>query len=440
MKFMENLISGMLPFSLLIFCGVYITVTGRFFQFTKFFDSLKLVIKAFRSKKQTGKGISSFQSACTAISATVGTGNIAGVAGAISLGGAGAIFWMWVSAFLGMAIKFAEVKFAVFYRERQGTEFIGGPMFYIKNGLHKSFGIFGIIFVLAAIPAVFFSGNITQVNAAVLSIGTSAGTRFVFGIVFAFLTALVIGGGAKRIGTVTEKIVPIMSILYILLSLGIIIANFSFLPKAFLMIFEGAFNPKAVTGGVIGSVTTAMMTGASRGVFSNEAGLGTSAMAHSVAVDAKADTQGLFGIFEVFIDSGLICTLTALTILCSSVNIEYGSFASSELVSKALSLFYGFAAKHLLSIMMSFFAFSSVIGWAFYGDICSKFIFGDKGKKLFAILYPPTCIIGALCNAEIPWRLSAVFNGIMLCINLPAIMLLWSKKDKRGKEIDIRKN
>ena len=428
MKFMENLISGMLPFSLLIFCGVYITVTGRFFQFAKFLKSIALSIKAFRCKKECKGEISSFQSACTALSATVGTGNIAGVAGAVSLGGAGAIFWMWIAAILGMAIKFAEVKFAVIHRERKNGKYIGGPMFYIKNGLSKKFSFLAFLFAAALIPATFFSGNLTQVNASVSAVNGEK-PKILIGILFAVITALVIWGGNRRIGLVTERVVPIMSAVYTALCLGVIIKNANLLPESFMMIFKGAFSPRAVTGGTVGSVFIAMFTGASRGIFSNEAGLGTSAIAHSAAFDANSETQGLFGIVEVFIDTIVICSITALTILCSGVNIEYGKTASSELVVRAISGAYGKTSGYLLGFMMAVFAISSVIGWGFYGNVCCDFIFGKKGVAVFKILYPITCIFGAISSSAFAWETASLFNGIMLIINLPVIMLLWSGEE-----------
>jgi len=432
MQFVERLISGMLPFSLLVICSIYLSIKGRFFQFTRFPESIKLVKKAFLSKKETEKGISSLQSACTALSATVGTGNIAGVAGAISLGGAGAVFWMWISALLGMAVKYAEIALAIRYREKRNEEYIGGPMYYIKNGLPSAFRPLGFIFTLSTIPAVLCTGNITQTNAAVASISQNPIVGLLMGTIFALLTALVIRGGGKRIGRVTEKIVPLMSVLYTLMTLGVILSNFDYLPTALKMIITGAFTPKAVTGGAVGSIITVIITGASRGIFSNEAGLGTSAMAHSEAIDAQSTTQGLFGIFEVFIDTIVICTLTALTILCSRVNIEYGSIASSELVAKALYESYGGLSTAALGIMMCFFAFSSVIGWALYGNICTDYLLGEKFKKLFSVIYPLACISGAVFSADFAWRLSAIFNGIMLCANLPAILMLSDKiLDKR---------
>ena len=433
MKIIQNLLSGFLPFTLLLIGGLYLTFKLKFVQITKFPKSLKLFKSALKSKNDNPDGITSAQSACTALSATVGTGNIAGVAGAISLGGAGAVFWMWVSAVLGMAVKYAEITLAVKYRNQKENSFLGGPMFYIKNGLQPIFKPLAFLYALSAIPATLCTGNLTQTNAAVSSLNIGLGGKMWVGLLFALLTFIIIRGGGRLIGKATEKIVPLMSVVYTLLTLGVIIYNIEYLPKAFKMIFIGAFTPKAVTAGAVCSVINVIITGASRGVFSNEAGLGTSAMAHSLAIDADADTQGLYGIFEVFIDTIAICTLTALTILCSRVNIDYGSVASSELVAKALHINYGDFAPLLLGVMMSVFAFSSIIGWALYGHICTEYIFGRKACKLFNLIYPLGCIMGAVFKAEIAWQLSSVFNGIMLCINLPAILLL-SDKLKFGRK------
>lgn len=422
-KFSENLISGTLPFSLLIITGIFLTIKGRFFQFTRFPKSLSLVKKAF-SSKSSSKELSSYQAACTAISATVGTGNIAGVAGAVAIGGAGAVFWMWISAIAGMAVKFGEIALAVKFRESKAETFRGGPMYYIKNGLPKSCNFFGILFAFFTIPAVITGGNITQANASINSVSDNFYVKLAFGVLFSVFAFLIIGGGIRRIGAVTEKLVPIMSIIYVIMSMYIIIKNIDFLPIAFKMIFKGAFNPEAVTGGAVGSMFIAMMIGASRGVFSNEAGLGTSAMAHSAAFDADYKTQGLFGVFEVFIDTIVLCTLTALTILCSGININYGEIASTELVEQALSSGFGAFAKPLLAFMMCVFGFSSIIGWAVYGDICTEYLFGKKFTLIFKIIYPITCIIGAVCNTETAWRSASFFNGIMLIINLPSILLL----------------
>ena len=441
MQFAEKLISGMLPLCMLMLCGLYLTFKLKFIQFGSFLKSIKQFKSAFSAKRNKNYGISSAQSACTALSATVGTGNIAGVAGAISLGGAGAVFWMIISAVIGMAVKYAEITLAVKYREKVDEDFSGGPMYYIKNGLPAIFKPLATSFAIATIPAVLCTGNITQTNAAVSSLNINPLFRLVFGIIFAFLTFIVIRGGGRSIASVTEKIVPLMSVLYIILTLGIIIFNIDFLPEAVKMIIVGAFTPKAVTAGAVGSVINCIVTGASRGVFSNEAGLGTSGMAHSKAYDADYKTQGLYGIFEVFIDTIVICTLTALTILCSRVNINYGSIASSELVVKALDSVYGELSTFILGFMMCVFAFSSIIGWALYGNICGEYLFGEKHKAVFNIIYPLACISGAVFGADTAWRLSEFFNGVMLCINLPILVLLSDsiKTEKRIEKYE-RKN
>lgn len=421
--FIETLISGTLPFVLLTLCGGYFTVKSRFFQFRNFFKSFSSVFSGNARKSGRG-GLNSFQSVCTSLSATLGTGNIAGVAGAVSIGGAGAVFWMWVTALVGMCVKGAEIALAVVYREKRGKEFVGGPMYYIKNALPKKFLPLGFIFAFVGIFSVICSGNITQTNAVVLSIGTDFRTRLAVGIIFTLITAAVILGGVGRIGVFTEKTVPVMSVLYIVLCLGILINNREFVPTAFKMIFEGAFNPKAVTGGAVGAVSTAVFSGASRGIFSNEAGLGTSAIAHSAAYDADSSVQGLYGIFEVFVDTLLLCTLTALTILCSGVNIDYGTVASSELVNSALSTLYGNISGVLLAVMLALFGLSSIIGWALYGIVCSEYIFGSVGRKVFVAIYPLGCVIGALSGAELAWRLSAFCGGIMLSVNVISLLLL----------------
>lgn len=418
--FLENLISGMLPFTFLIICGLYLTVKGGFFQFKFLPQSIKHALGGMLSRKKSKDGISPFQAACTALSSTIGTGNISGVAGAIALGGAGAVFWMWVSALAGMAVKSAEIILALKFAGKK----VGGPMYYIKKGLPEFAAPLALLFSVSGIFSAFFSGNITQTGSAVAALKAGYGAKLIFGIVFAAAVSAVIIGGAKRIGKFTEKIVPLMALTYIVMTLGVIIININALPNAFMTIFKGAFKPRAVTGGAVGSVITAVVTGASRGVFSNEAGLGTSAIAHGTAGENKGVRQSLYGIFEVFADTIVICTLTALTILTSGVNIEYGKAASTELAASALSSAYGKSGIILLVIMMCLFAVSSVIGWGLYGASCSHYIFGKKGGRVFTVIYPLFCIVGALCKIDIAWRLSAFFNGIMLCVNVFAVFML----------------
>ena len=436
--FAETLISGMLPFVFLVFSGIYFTVKSNFFQFKYLPSSVAYALGSIFKKRKKGE-VSPFQAACTALSATVGTGNIAGVAGALSLGGAGAVFWMWVSAFAGMIIKVAEIVLSLNYREKKYGVFVGGPMYYIKNGLPIAFKPLAAIFAVCGIFAVFTSGNLTQTNAAIASVGGGTAVKVTGGIVFAAVTAAVLAGGNTRIGAFTEKIVPLMAALYIAMTFGVIGKNLSELPHAFGMIIKGAFCPKAVTGGVIGSFTAALVNGAARGVFSNEAGLGTSAMAHSASDNTDGVKQSLYGIFEVFTDTVVICTLTALTVLCSGIYINYGATASTELVNEAFSVIYGDLSGALLALMMCLFGLSSVIGWGYYGTVCCSYVFGNKGKRLFVFIYPAACIIGAVCSADTAWRLSAFFNGIMLCVNTFAVMLLSSFVNEKLNNFSLKK-
>ena len=409
--------------------------------------SVRYALGGIFSRKGKGEGVSPFQAACTALSSTVGTGNIAGVAGAVALGGAGAVFWMWLSALAGMVVKSAEIILALKFKQKKEGGAVGGPMYYIKKGLPNTFAPLAVIFSLVGMLSAFFSGNVTQTGSAIAALNGGALIRLLCGAAFAAATVAVTVGGAKRIGSVTEKIVPFMALVYIIMTLGVIGANIKSLPSVLVMIFKGAVKPAAVTGGAVGSVITAAVTGASRGVFSNEAGLGTSAIAHGCAESDEGVKQSLYGIFEVFADTIILCTLTALTILLSGVNIEYGKTASTELVSKALYSFYGKSATVLLGVMMCLFGLSSVIGWGLYGIVCSGFAFGKRGEKLFPLVYPLFCLFGAVCRAETAWRLSAFFNGIMLCVNVFAVLMLSDTAigkmrgfKKRGKSNDKIKN
>ena len=434
LNYTVNLISGILPLTLLLVCGIYLSVKGNFFQITRFPESVKAIFKTLKNKDNS---FTAFKAVCTSLSAAVGTGNIAGVAGAISIGGAGAVFWMWISATLGMCIKSAEIVLSILYREKNNGAYLGGPIFYIKNGLSPVFKPLAYIFCLLGIPSVFCTGNITQTNAAITSISNNFAVKLVMGILFSSLTFIVINGGLRTIGNFTEKIVPLMSLLYITICTTCLIFNIDFLPTAFKMIIVGAFKPRAVTGGIVGSFITTALIGSERGIFSNEAGLGTSGIAHSSATDSDKNVGGLFGIFEVFVDTILLCTLTALTILCSNAKIPYGENASSELVISAVSQFFGKTAQPIISVMLCLFAFSSIIGWAVYGNLFAKFLTGEKGVKIFTFIYPFGCILGALADVKFVWDISAFFNGIMLLINLPVIILL---SEKALKYIKKRKN
>ena len=313
--------------------GLLLSIGTRFVQIRRFPYAMKATLGKVFSKSEANTGsITPFQAVCTALAATVGTGNIAGVAGAIAIGGPGAVFWMWMSALLGMCTKFAEVTLAVKYREKNAYgDWVGGPMYYIKNGLDKKWHWLAIAYAVFCVLTVFGTGNATQVNTITTAVNsalinyniidadTTKVVSLVIGIVIAIVVAMVLLGGIKRIGKVTERLVPFMAVLYIILGIGVIALNIERVPSVFNMIFQGAFHPAAFTGGVVGSFFVSVKRGVSRGIFSNEAGLGTGSIAHATADTKDPIEQGVFGIFEVFMDTIIICTLTALAILCSGV-------------------------------------------------------------------------------------------------------------------------
>ena len=418
--------------------GLYLSVRTGFVQLRKFGFAMKNTLGRVFQKTEAKEGaMTPFQAVCTALSATVGTGNISGVAGAIALGGPGAVFWMWVSALLGMCTKFSEVTLAVHFREKnEQGDYVGGPMYYIKNGLKKHWMWLAYAFAAFGTCAVFGTGNATQVNTIVASINSALlsydllpesslkVTNVIIGVAIAIIVALILIGGIKRIGKVSEKFVPIMAVLYIVLGIGVIVMNLDRVPEAFASIFRGAFNPRAVTGGIVGTFFLSMRNGISRGIFSNEAGLGTGSIAHACADTEEPVQQGLFGIFEVFMDTIVVCTMTALIILLSGVNIEFGKAAGSELTISGFVAVYGNWITIFTAIAMCCFAFSTIIGWGLYGSRCVEFLFGSKATKVFLALYSLVAIVGATMDLELVWGISETFNGLMAIPNLIAVFLL----------------
>ena len=418
--------------------GLYLSVRTGFVQLRKFGFAMKNTLGRVFQKTEAKEGaMTPFQAVCTALSATVGTGNISGVAGAIARGGPGAVFWMWVSALLGMCTKFSEVTLAVHFREKnEQGDYVGGPMYYIKNGLKKHWMWLAYAFAAFGTCAVFGTGNATQVNTIVASINSALlsydllpesslkVTNVIIGVAIAIIVALILIGGIKRIGKVSEKLVPIMAVLYIVLGSGVIVMNLDRVPEAFASIFRGAFNPRAVTGGIVGTFFLSMRNGISRGIFSNEAGLGTGSIAHACADTEEPVQQGLFGIFEVFMDTIVVCTMTALIILLSGVNIEFGKAAGSELTISGFVAVYGNWITIFTAIAMCCFAFSTIIGWGLYGSRCVEFLFGSKATKVFLALYSLVAIVGATMDLELVWGISETFNGLMAIPNLIAVFLL----------------
>lgn len=434
----NNFIWGVPAMICIIGVGLVLSFRTRFLQIRKFPYAMKVTIgRMFRKKQAADGAMTPFQAVCTALAATVGTGNIAGVAGAIAIGGPGAVFWMWISALLGMCTKFSEVTLAVHFREKNDKgEFVGGPMYYIKNGLKKHWYWLAYLFAAFGVITVFGTGNATQVNTITTAIDSalfnygiiskdSASTiNLVIGIVLAVLLALILLGGIKRIGQVTEKLVPFMALFYVVLALGVVILNINHVPAVFKEIVEGAFSPASVTGGVVGSFFMSMKKGVSRGIFSNEAGLGTGSIAHACADTRKPVKQGFFGIFEVFVDTIVICTLTALVILCSEVPITYGQAAGAELTISGFTATYGNWVSLFTAVAMCCFAFSTIIGWGLYGARCIEFLFGTKVNKPFMFVYSLVAIVGATLDLGLLWSIAETFNGLMAIPNLIAVFLL----------------
>lgn len=430
--------------------GLLLSVRTRFIQVRKFGAAMKNTIGKIFDKTQAKDGsMSPFQAVCTALAGTVGTGNIAGVAGAIALGGPGAIFWMWCSAFLGMCTKFSEVTLAIHFREKNANgEYVGGPMYYIKNGLSKKWHFLAVLYALFGVLTVFGTGNATQVNTIVSSIHSALHNlhiiddtvderaNLIFGIFIAAFVAMVLLGGIKRIGQVSEKLVPFMATLYVILAIGVVILHINRIPAVFAMIFKSAFTPQVATGGIIGSMFLSMKKGVSRGIFSNEAGLGTGSIAHACADTNNAVHQGMFGIFEVFMDTIVVCTLTGLVILLGAPNIVYGQAAGAELTISGFTATYGGWVSIFTAVAMCCFAFSTIIGWGLYGSRCIEFLGGEKLVRPFLVAYSFVSIIGATINLGLLWDIADTFNGLMAIPNLIALLVLSGQVKKLAIDVD----
>ncbi len=450
----NNFIWGVPAMICIIGVGLYLSIRTNFLQIRKFPYAMKMTLGRMMKKKEASDGaLTPFQAVCTALAATVGTGNVAGVAGAIAIGGPGAVFWMWISAILGMCTKFAEVTLAVHFRETNSKgDLVGGPMYYIKNGLDKKWHFLAYFFAAFGVLAVFGTGNATQVNTITTAIDSALSNfnvlpadavnlvNLIIGIALAIIIALILIGGIKRIGNVTSKLVPFMAIMYIVLALGVIIFHIKSVPAVFASIIEGAFNPASVTGGVVGSFFMSMKKGVSRGIFSNEAGLGTGSIAHACADTKKPVKQGFFGIFEVFVDTIIICTMTALVILCSGVPVNYGEAAGAELTISGFTAVYGNWVSIFTAVAMCCFAFSTIIGWGLYGTRCIEFLFGSRSNKPFMVLYSLTAIVGATMNLGLMWSIAETFNGLMVIPNLIAVFLLSGVVVKLTKEYFAKEN
>lgn len=434
LEYINGFVWGVPALLLILGVGIYLTLCTGAVQLTLFPRAIRLFVSKFFDRHSKNEGISGYQALCTALAATVGTGNLAGVAGAIAIGGPGSVFWMWVCAFLGMVTKYAEATLAVRYRQMNADgELVGGPMYIIRRGLGSKWTWLAAAYCFFGVVAAFGVGNATQINAVIgginsvlASIGVTAskGIDITLGLVLALMVGLMLSGGAKRIGTVAEKLVPFASIAYLLLGTGVLLLKASEVPSALCSIIYGAFSPRAVTGGVLGSAFQALRVGASRGVFTNEAGMGTASIAHAAAqVDHPAE-QGLMGTVEVFLDTIVICTMTALVILCSGVSIPYGADEGVTLTANAFSAIYGQWVNIPIALALCCFAFATILGWGLYGARCAQYLFGETAWRTFVVFQSATVILGAILKTKTVWMLSETVNGLMTIPNLIAIAWL----------------
>ena len=418
----------------ILIVGIYLTFRTGFVQFRLFPRAFSEFLQNFRSGKTEEGTVSPFQALCTALAATVGTGNIAGVAGAIALGGPGSIFWMWVCALLGMVTKFAEATLAVHYRVRnRDGEWVGGPMYIIREGMHKRWRWLGSVYAFLGVVAAFGVGNATQVNAVVTGINrtiSAMGGReslwgnLIMGGLLAVLVCGILLGGMSGIGKTAERLVPFASLIYLLLGVGVLMVRGQYIPEAFSAIVTGAFAPRAVTGGAIGYAFVGLRIGVSRGVFTNEAGMGTAGIAHAAARVKHPAQQGLMGMMEVFLDTVVICTMTALVILVSGVSIPYGTDPGVTLTTNAFSSVYGDWVSALIAAELACFAIATVIGWGLYGARCAQYLFGSGVWKKFVLLQGVTVMLGAVLKTSTVWLLSETVNGLMAIPNLISLFAL----------------
>ncbi len=437
---------------LMIGTGIYFTVRLDFMQFTRFGYIMKNTLgKLFEKRSNESGTLTPIQALTTALAGTVGTGNIAGVAGAISLGGPGAIFWMWVAAVFGMCTKYAEITLAVDYREiNQKGDYVGGPMYYIQNGLGDKWKWLGILFSVFGAIAALGTGNMTQINTIATSIGAVFSSfnpeisgsdmqriYLIIGIVGAMLSIMVLFGGMQRIGTVTEKLVPVMACIYIVTAIIVIVTHASRIGTVFAQIFHGAFAPSAVSGGLVGvTIQRVAKAGFGRGIFSNEAGLGTAPIAHAAANVDHPVHQAIYGVFEVFMDTIVICTLTAVAILISGcAEGFYGQSAGTDLTIMAFgTTFGGRFASIIIASCITLFAFSTLLSWSLYGARCTEFIFGTGAIIVYQAIYVLFIVVGATVQLSLVWQIADTTNALMAVPNLIAVLALSPRVVKLTKE------
>ena len=427
---------------LLVGAGLVLSIMTKFIQFRKFGYAMRNTLGRIFKGHTAGKGeVTPFQAVTTALAATVGTGNISGVIAAVTLGGPGAIFWLWITALIGMCTKFSEVVLAIRFRERnKDGDWVGGPMYYIKNGLGKGWNWLAIIFCVFGALAAFGIGNAVQVNNITDAVNSAITTfnpnfnsatavNWVIGVIIAIIIGVTLIGGIKRLGSVTEKLVPFMSVVYIISCLIVIFANIGHIGQVFGAIFKYAFTPDAVIGGAAGAALKMCITwGVKRGVFSNEAGLGSAPIAHAASSERDPVKQGLYGIFEVFMDTIVICSLTGLTILSAfysnGVSWEYGVKGGNAIISGAFGTVMGNKlGAIIIALAISLFALSTILSWALYGSRCCEYIFkSTKCIKPYYVIFMIITLVGCQMGSGLAWDIADTLNGLMAIPNLIALI------------------
>lgn len=437
-KAIDGVVWGPIMLAFLIGVGLYLTIRMGFFQFRRFGYTMKNTLFSMFDKKQHTKdasGVSPFQAMATAMAGTIGTGSIAGLATAIVAGGPGAVFWMWISALLGMVTKFSEIVLSIKFREKnENGEWVGGPMYYLQNGLKQKW--LAVLFALFAMCACLGTGNATQSNSIAMAIESNFGVAgWITGIVLTIIAGAVILGGMRRIASVNEKLVPVMAVFYVLCAIVCLIINAGKIPAAFALIFEEAFNFKAAFGGVAGfGIMKAMQFGFSRGVFSNEAGLGSAPMAHAASSTTDPVKQALWGMFEVFFTTIIICTLSGLIII--TAGLYEGGLDGAALSSASFNSILPVVGGYGVAIATVFFALSTILGWAYYGEVSIGYL-SNKSKTaimIYRIVYVLFVFIGTVGSLDIIWGFSSIMNGLMAIPNLIGVVGLISVVKATTKE------
>ena len=436
---LNDIVWGPVMLALLIWMGLFLSSETKFLQFRKFGYMLKNTILGVFSSNQHEKdasGVSPFQAVATAMAGTIGTGSIAGIATAIVSGGPGAIFWMWVSALLGMVTKYSEIVLSLHFREKNSKgEWVGGPMYYIRNGLKIKW--LAALFTIFAMFACMGTGNATQSNSIAVALESTFNIApWITGVILTIIAAGVILGGMRRIASVNEKLVPLMAVFYVMCSVVALILNIDKVPAAFSLILKEAFNLRAAGGGVAGyGIMTAMHYGFSRGVFSNEAGLGSAPIAHAASSTKDPVKQGLWGMFEVFFTTIVICTLSGVIVLSSGLwnTGEYqGSALSIAAFNSAIPALGGIG----VTLATIFFALSTILGWAYYGEVCIQYLVKKSEKAIFVYrcIYVAVVFIGAVGNLDLIWSISETMNGLMIIPNMIGVIGLYKVVTKLTKE------